>query len=178
MIIKSLIRGTVVGLILSLFLFLFIPSCQTMGKETDKRLKPYIETFVILCSKYKKNCSDWRSYKYIIMPIPKTLNDIINPQKDSKTIGRCNRINKTIIIDETYFNNSPTSHIESTVIHEMGHCVLKKSHDETNYPTIMNAYAMSDWFYVRYYQSLMNQFFECKVNCPDVDFNINKYYKE
>jgi hypothetical protein len=172
--IRSLVRGSILGLTLSLFLFLFIPSCQTMSKKSDKRLQPYIDTFLSLCSKYKKNCSGWKNYKYLIMPIPKTILEVLSP-KEAVTIGRCNRINNTVIIDEKYFNNSPIEHIESTMIHELGHCVLKKPHVDEEKVSIMNPYSMSSWIYTKYYQVLMNDFFECKKNCPKVQFDMYRY---
>ena len=172
--IRSLLRGSFLALFFSLFLFLFVPSCQTMNKKTDKRLQPYIDTFLSLCSKYKTNCDGWKNYKYLIMPIPKTILEVLSP-KEAVTIGRCNRINNTVIIDEKYFNNSSISHIESTVIHELGHCVLRKSHVDEDIPSIMNPYSMSDWIYTKYYQQLMNDFFKCKKNCPKVQFDVYRY---
>jgi hypothetical protein len=174
-ILKGILRGSIIGFIISLFLFLLVPSCQTIGKNTDKRLEPYINRFLSLCNSYKTNCSAWKSYKYLIVPIPKTVIDLIKPEKDSKTIGRCNHFNKVITIDETYFKTASIAHIESTVIHEMGHCVLKKSHVPDTEYSIMNAFALSDWVYIRFYQHLMDEFFQCKKNCPKVEFNVKKY---
>ena len=56
--------------------------------------------------------------------------------------GLCSRVNGQIIIDINYYSiiDMQTDYVEDIVLHELGHGLLNRSHDDSK-PTIMNSYS-------------------------------------
>lgn len=81
---------------------------------------------------------------------------------DSKVIANCTRGNGTSVIrfSTTYYNyymsQGMESDIEQVMYHELGHCILGLSHNDTkagqyNWPSsIMNTYHFAGWLYSQY----------------------------
>jgi predicted metal-dependent hydrolase len=158
-----------------LFLFFIVPSCQTLLIKNDDRLKPYLDKFIDLCVLYKKDCSSYMDYKYVVEPIPTDIFSLLEGKK-SRVIGRCNRILKKITVDENFFNRATSLEIEMVVIHEIGHCVFDMNHSD-EYASIMNSFASSYYIYHTFYSYFINEFFKCKENCPFLKFDENFYKK-
>lgn len=162
-------------LFLSLFLFSLINSCQHLFTENDKRLYVYLNKFKNLCSLYKKDCSGYDNYKYVIEPLNEGIFSLFK-EKNVKTIGRCNRVSKKISIDEKFFKSATNLEIEMVVLHEVGHCVFNMNHLD-KYPSIMNSYSTSYYIYRSFYGYFINEFFKCKKGCPNLKFDENFYKK-
>jgi hypothetical protein len=164
--------------VFSLFLFY---ACQTRPhKYIDPLAQPYLIRFLELCDLYKVNCTDWKHYSISVVEFkPSYIERVLNIITPS-TIGLCNHFKKTIEIKKEWFDvvygYSMYEDIESVMFHEFGHCILKKKHTEEGLNTIMSPTAIG-WGYVAKYQKLMDEFFGCQTNCPEVRFELNRYYK-
>jgi len=171
---NSILRIITLFCVFSLFLY-GIPSCTSLPtKRVDDRLSPYVDHFLSICKLYKTNCSNWREIKFVVAPIGKSFVEKIFTKKGS-TIGRCNKFYKMITIDTNHYNTSSHAEIELTLIHELGHCLFNKQHVSGGENSIMGEYAISSWTYVRSYQTLLNDFFGCQNDCPEMKFDFNRY---
>lgn len=146
--------------------------------KIDKELKPYVETFLKYCELYKVDCSETSKFKITIKEIPNmsALLELLG-QKPSEyvVVGLCHPMSNEIDINLEYYLKSSNVELEQLMMHELGHCVLGKDHTEDTELAIMNPYTLLDYIYLRNYKKLINAFFNCKTNCPVVEFDNSVY---
>lgn len=142
--------------------------------EIDKELKPYVDTFLEYCDYYKVDCDKTLQFKIKLVSMKKF--DVFYKMLGMKgsIIGHCWKQSKEIEINVEYFKTANHAEMEQLVIHELGHCVLDLEHKEDNV-AIMNPYSLYYAAYLLSYNELMNDFFGCKIPCPQLQFNQNKY---
>jgi hypothetical protein len=101
-----------------LALLLLFTSCASAQRRPD--LEPYIKIFEKHC-----NCK---------VNIPIKIVPIDQDEPGYRTLGVCygfmkSKLFRSIEIDEGYWNSASECERESTVLHELGHCVLNLEHD-------------------------------------------------
>lgn len=57
---------------------------------------------------------------------------------------------------------------EQIMFHELGHCLQFKDH--TNTRSMMYPYTLGSFYYLYNYQEIMDDFFDCKKDCPKVKY--------
>jgi hypothetical protein len=103
-----------------LFLFLFLFTGCASIKSYDARINPHVIQFEKYC-----NCK---------VTIPITIEKLPSDD-DGKTLGVCYGFRMPILfrsikIDKDYLESGSFYQIESTVFHELAHCVLDLEHTE------------------------------------------------
>ena len=103
-----------VNMVMNLFLAL---SCSTASVRYGEKLGPYIDDF-------EKNCKTKVTIPIELAPLPKGV------------LGKCVAFRGPVIfrkiqIDLDYWNSATNTQKESTILHELGHCVLDLEHDTT-----------------------------------------------
>jgi hypothetical protein len=177
-VLRSLIRGSILGFILSLFLFSLVSACQSLRPRfVDPKIQPYLTKFLSYCAMYGVDCKKWKNYSYYVENIEPSFLDKILGDKE-KVVGKCNYVMKTVTIDKTYWENMRTYNfyedLELVAFHEFGHCILNKDHVTHDVNNIMYP-STNAWGYIVFYQKIMDEFFGCKNNCPQVQFTLWDY---
>lgn len=110
-----LIRVILYPLLLISTIFLTNPSCALKSIDgIDQDLKPFVQDFERLYGK----------------PVNTNIGFEILPDK---VVGLCNHITNTVYIDKYYFEFISYERRLILMYHELGHCVLKRSHKETKF---------------------------------------------
>lgn len=125
---------------------LLLSSCgpQTVFYKKDPRLDKYVNSF-----------NTYYNVEYVgSYYIEKDWSD------GSKDIGICRRLHSNshhnvIVIKESYWNTATEASREQLMFHELGHCVLRLSHNDNMWTdgcpsSIMNTVHLSDACYNKY----------------------------
>ncbi len=133
-------------------LTLVLASCGTAKiAEVDPKLQPYVDEF----SKYFGMKVDW---------VPTTFKDL----KDN-WVGVCitGGDSPVVQIDPGYWEEADEGEREALIMHEYGHCVLDRDHDDAMVTisgvkipkSVMNAYTFSGIIYLKYKDYYMKELF-------------------
>lgn len=143
----------------------------------DKELQPYVDTFLEYCDYYHVNCDKTLEFriKLVKMHNYEAFYKMIGIGKGGNVIGHCWTKSNEIDINIDYFAKANSAEIEQVMLHELGHCILDLEHTKEDTVTMMNPYNLYYEAYIHDYNEIMNDFFGCKDNCPQLQFNQNKY---
>ena len=95
--------------------------------------------------------------------------------KDEQEVyGLCYTMINSVHIYEKTWAYMPIENKEELIFHEMAHCVLGKEHTDGG---IMNGKGplMNKLEYRKNYSKLLHDLFDCKNDCPEFEFNPDKY---
>ncbi len=110
---------------LILFMVIVISSCtKEYGYEVDAELQPYFETFELEGS--------LRGFDIDIDA--EGIGGMIEFIKDNSTVGQCQTSdegNRRVFIDKAFWQAYNNSEKEFIVFHELGHCYLRREHDDS-----------------------------------------------
>jgi hypothetical protein len=114
----KLVMSNNIIIFLLIFLLFSCGTCKEYGSPLNNSIKVFEETF---------------NQK---VDIPIDIVDIPQKEEGYRTLGVCYffkgpRFLRFILIDKTYWDNATPYQRESTIIHELGHCMFDLEHDDT-----------------------------------------------
>lgn len=170
---SNLTTGRIIRCVLLFFLITCyaIIGCSLLPTRfnDNKAYTKYVERFAQYCVLYKKDCSRLKTLRIGFAQID-PLVKITTPN----SIATCEYLNNEVILSEEYWNRVTIADRESTVFHELGHCIFNKNHHDTELD-IMNTITFHNSSYILLYQELQNKLFDCVSNCPVVNFDRSFY---
>ncbi len=109
-----------------LIVFTLCVSCsKDLDIEIDAELIPFFETFE----------NEALERGIVINLEDEGVSGIIDVISDNTTVGQCQTSeagNRRIVIDQNYWQGYDNSEKEFIVFHELGHCALGRTHDDTS----------------------------------------------
>lgn len=118
---------------LVLFLLILTSACGVQNKESasqgsiDSRAEKYVETFVSYGTKLGSSLDTYSLTVSFSESMPQSTNG-------GQVIGYCQRYSngqKTVVLKESYWNSASVSDREQLIFHELGHCLLGLTHNDT-----------------------------------------------
>jgi len=137
-------------------------------RSTEKGFKaeatiPYVERSIELYKLYGKS-----AYVSKINALEIRLANL-----SGKHIGLCYPFQDKIELDRDFWITATDAEKEEVMLHELGHCVLDLDHSEPF--SIMQATGTLFPLYTSLYQEFMDEYFDCSIMCPKVEWDGSKY---
>lgn len=160
---KVLNRGRLEGFTLASFLcilFFLLSGCSSYKKvySVDEKLQPYITQFEKISNKKIDNLIVKFSYL------------------SNKVVAQCTQgFNPLIEVNSRFINKiGNPAEMESIMFHELGHCILLRTHTETS-DSIMYPYLIPAEFYLINYKLYISELFGIEY---DKEFDWSVYQNE
>jgi hypothetical protein len=127
------------------------------NRKIEPEALPYVSKFIDIANKYNVEIDKDKieiKFSYFVLEYP--------------TLGTCFSTGE-ILINHVFWNIASTTQKEILIFHELGHCSMKLDHVDSD-DDIMTAYQIDSYYYKRDYNKMLNRFFNCKDNCPVIDY--------
>ena len=143
-----------------LVLFLLVGCGGPLRIEIDDEFRPYYDRFNQHSMKYRgKDFSDTN----ITITFVKTIN--VTTENNMTILGVCHYKSNIVEINKQIWVKLPTAKKEAVIAHELGHCLLNRSHDEATHPrsqwrlSVMHPLIVGPWEFSSKYDYYMKELF-------------------